>query len=132
MSDSIRIDKWLWAVRLFKTRTLAAEACRGGHVQINGEPAKPAREVRTGDVLTARLGDLVRTVRVRGALEKRVGAALVADYLDDLTPAEEYERVRKRAENSAAFRDSGTGRPTKRDRRRMQAWLDLPPPPEDP
>ena len=132
MSDSIRIDKWLWAVRLFKTRTLAAEACRGGHVRINGEPAKPAREVHPGDTLTTRQGDLLRTVRVRAALEKRVAAALVPEYLEDLTPAEEYERVRKRAEQSAASRDPGAGRPTKRDRRRLQAWLDLPPPPDDP
>ncbi|MCC6233046.1 MAG: RNA-binding S4 domain-containing protein, partial [Verrucomicrobiales bacterium] len=127
----IRIDKWLWAVRLFKTRTLAADACRGGHVRVNGEIAKPAREIRPGDVLSARTGDLTRTCKVLAVLEKRIGAALVPQYAEDQTPAAEYQRVRERAQNAAASRAPGAGRPTKRDRRQMQAWLDLPPPPPD-
>jgi len=91
----VRLDKWLWAVRLYKTRSLAAQACHLGRVQIAGQRLKPARLVRVGDLLTAVIGDVTRTVRVVGLLDQRVGAKLVPNYLEDLTPASEYEKRRE-------------------------------------
>lgn len=129
-NDSVRLDKWLWAVRVFKTRTLAAEACRGGHVRVNEDPAKPAREIRVGDVVVVRREDLTRTLRVKGLIEKRVGGALVPENLEDLTPPEEYERARQRAANSALSRAPGSGRPTKKERRLLDQLLGSGPEPE--
>jgi ribosome-associated heat shock protein Hsp15 len=120
--NGIRIDKWLWAVRLYKTRTQAAEACRAGHVRLDGNPAKPSREVHVGDTLVARTGDRTLTVRVRALLENRVAAAKVPECLDDLTPPEERLRPREREHLTPAWRAPGTGRPTKRQRRQLDAW----------
>lgn len=128
---STRIDKWLWAVRLYKTRSLAANACRCGHVRIDGHPVKASREVRPGDVIVARTGALTRTVRVRAILEDRVGAAKVPDFLDDLTPPEELQRLKDAAMNPA-WRPPGAGRPTKRERRLLEAFLEPPSPPDLP
>ncbi len=119
--QAVRIDKWLWAVRVFKTRSVAADACRRGHVRLDDEPVKPSREVRAGDTLKVRAGDITRTVRVRGLIENRVGASLVPQYMEDLTPPE--ERARPRDPVLTAWRPPGSGRPTKRERRRLQAWL---------
>lgn len=118
----VRIDKWLWAVRLYRTRTEAAEACRGGKVKIGGDAIKPAREVRVGEVLTVQTGEITRTVKVIGLLGKRVGAPLVASYLQDLTPPEELAKPMERRLAPVAARPRGLGRPTKRDRRQMDAW----------
>lgn len=116
---AVRLDKWLWAVRLFKSRSLAAEACANGKVQINGQDAKPARTVHVGELITARTGDMTRTVKVKGLLENRVGAKLVANYLEDLTPPEELNKPRDPNFTTPMFRPKGAGRPTKRDRRRL-------------
>lgn len=119
-NQEARIDLWLWAVRLFKTRSLAATACRGGKVRINGHHAKPARLVRAGDRLEVRKADLIRTVVVRKVLTKRVGAKVVEEYLDDLTPPEVYQAAADRRVAMAGarpVRGEGAGRPTKRDRR---------------
>lgn len=113
----VRIDKWLWAVRLFKTRSLAAQACSAGHVQVNGQRVKPARAVHPGEQIEALVGEVQRTVRVRELLDHRVGAKLVPQYLEDLTPAAERERVRTPHLEPLFHRPKGTGRPTKRDRR---------------
>ncbi len=123
-TPAVRIDKWLWAVRLFRTRSAAAEACNGGKVTVNGLNAKPARSIRPGDIICAHTGVLTRTVRVTLAIERRIGAALVAQHLEDLTPAAEYEAARQR--NSApigGYRPPGAGRPTKRDRRILQSFF---------
>jgi len=117
-----RVDLWLWAVRLYKTRSQAATACRGGKVRVNGKPAKPAKLVRAGDRLEISKTGLTKTVKVRDVLSKRIGAKLVEDYLEDLTPPEIYEEAaQRRLEKIASVpkRDGGAGRPTKRDRR---AW----------
>lgn len=95
MPDSVRIDKWLWAVRAFKTRGLATDACRAGHVKIDGQSVKPAREVRVGDVITAYNGHITRTLKVRSHLEKRIGAKSVSEFLEDQTPPEEYLKQRE-------------------------------------
>jgi ribosome-associated heat shock protein Hsp15 len=113
----MRLDQWLWAVRVFKTRTLAAEAIKGGHVRINGLPCKPAREVRLGDTVVARVGIMTRTVRVLADPPSRVGARLVPQFADDLTPPEEYVRRPEPNLLPPMFRPQGTGRPTKRERR---------------
>lgn len=113
----MRLDQWLWAVRVFRTRTLAADAIKAGHVEVNGQPCKPAREIHPGETVVARVGILTRTVRCIAAPPSRVGAKLVAQFAEDLTPPEEYA---KRAEPNflpPMFRPKGTGRPTKRDRR---------------
>lgn len=122
-TSEVRLDKWLWAVRLFKSRSLATEACHGGHVKVNGLPAKPARAVRVGDLIVAATGELTRSVKVTALLEARVGAKLVAQYLDDLTPPEEYEKRRERELAPAGLRPKGAGRPTKRDRRILDNFL---------
>ena len=121
--EGMRLDKWLWCVRVYKTRREAIEACRSGRVSINGAVAKPARSVRVGDRLEARTAQFDRTLAVTGLTEKRVGAGLVADFLDDLTPKEEYERGRKTAVERVLGRTRGSGRPTKRDRREMDRLL---------
>jgi ribosome-associated heat shock protein Hsp15 len=131
-AGSVRIDKWLWAVRLYKTRTLAAEACRAGHVRLEDHPIKASREIRPGDLLHVRTGGLTRQVKVRAVLENRIGAALVPEYLEDLTPPEEIARAREAARGTGPRREPGTGRPTKRDRRLLEAFLTLPTPPPEP
>jgi ribosome-associated heat shock protein Hsp15 len=116
---SARVDAWVWAVRLYKTRSAATAACRAGHVRVNGERAKAAQPVRAGDEIRMREDGLERTVIVRRLLVKRVGAVVAADCLDDLTPPppprEEVVVV--------AQRDRGAGRPTKRDRRELDKLL---------
>ena len=113
----MRIDKWLWTVRVFKTRTNAAEAIKAGHVSVNGQPCKPSREVRASDMITARVGIMTRTVRVIAVPKSRVGAKLVAQFAEDLTPPEEYARRPEPSLLPPMFRPKGAGRPTKRDRR---------------
>lgn len=115
--EEVRIDKWLWAVRLYKTRTLAAEACKNGRVKIGGQPVKPSRIPKPGDEIEIHLNPLVKTVRVKALLHNRVGAKLVSGYFDDLTPTEEYERVELIRELNIEYRPRGAGRPTKADRR---------------
>ncbi|BBZ60567.1 RNA-binding S4 domain-containing protein [Mycolicibacterium monacense] len=116
--DSTRIDRWLWAVRLTKTRPDAAAACRGGHVRVNDRPAKPSTTVAPGDQVRALVGDRMRIVEVVRVIQKRVGAAdAVTCYLDRTPPAP------KTTEIPLAVRDRGAGRPTKRDRRRLDRWL---------
>ena len=94
MPETVRIDKWLWAVRLFKTRSQATEACRSNKVLVGEQPVKPSREVHIGEVIRFQSGQVNRTVQVKALLESRVGARLVETYLLDLTPEEEYQRVK--------------------------------------
>jgi ribosome-associated heat shock protein Hsp15 len=110
---STRVDRWLWAVRVFKTRTESTDACRGGHVRVNGTPAKAASVVRAGDRVAVRAHGRDRDLEVVRVLDKRVGAALAAEAMVDHTP-----EAPESAPGGPIFtRDRGTGRPTKRDRR---------------
>ena len=93
MKSFIRIDKFLWAVRLFKTRTLAAETCRSGKVTINDNPVKASREIKTGEIVKIRHGQFTKTIRIIGILENRVSAKLVVNFIEDLTPPEEYKKL---------------------------------------
>lgn len=115
--ESTRIDRWLWAVRLTKTRPDAAAACRGGHVRVNDRVAKPSTTVAPGDEVRARLGDRTRIVEVVRVIQKRVGAAdAVTCYLD------RSPRPTAGVTVPVAVRDRGAGRPTKRDRRLLDKW----------
>ena len=114
----MRLDLWLWAVRLYKTRSMATEAIKGGHVKVNGAAVKPAHAVKPGEMVTARIGVMTRTLRVIEMPRSRVGAKLVAQYAEDLTPPEEFERQREAAHfHLGGMRPRGAGRPTKRERR---------------
>jgi ribosome-associated heat shock protein Hsp15 len=128
-APSVRIDKWLWAARVFKTRSLATEACRGGHVTIADQKVKPSREVRVDDLIVARTGEIVRTVRVRALLQNRVGAQVVSQYAEDLTPPSEYLKGRQsKFVEPLVYRPKGAGRPTKKDRRALEKFFITPPP----
>lgn len=119
----VRLDKWLWAVRLYKSRSVASEACQEGHVTIAGLPAKASRNVQVGDTIRAKTGDLTRTVRVTALLEKRVGAKLVSQYLEDLTPPEERQKPAEKNFLPVPFRPKGSGRPTKKERRTLDKFF---------
>ena len=124
--DSVRIDKYLWAIRAFKTRTEATEACKGGRVKVGGQNAKPSRDVSPGEVITLRKGPVTYTYKVLRPLENRVGAKLVPDFVEDLTPEEEKARLHALVETFFVTRERGTGRPTKKERREMdQLWDSL-------
>lgn len=120
--DTPRIDKYLWAVRLYKTRSLATEACRCGHVRMGGQPLKASHEIKEGETYEISIEQLHKVVQVKKILDHRVGAALVPDYLTDLTPQEEYERIQMVRQYSFEKRDRGIGRPTKRDRREIEGF----------
>ena len=122
MADA-RIDKFLWAIRAFKTRTDATDACKGGKVKIAGVNAKPSKEVKPGDILTVKKGTVTYTYKVLQPLERRVGAKLVPEYALNLTPAAELEKLRAPVETFFITRDPRAGRPTKKDRREIEdAW----------
>jgi ribosome-associated heat shock protein Hsp15 len=123
MADT-RVDKYLWAIRAFKTRTEATDACKGGKVKIGGVNAKPSKEVRPGDVLQVRKGSVTFTYRVLRPLERRVGAKLVPEYAENLTPESELEKLRAPVETFFLTRDRGAGRPTKKDRREIEEIWD--------
>ena len=118
--NSVRIDKWLWAVRVFKTRSLASDSCRHGHIQISGQPVKPSRQVRIQDVIVVQKDQMTRTFKVLQLLERRVGAAAARQYAEDQTPASEWEKPREPYFHPFA-RPKGSGRPTKKERRQLDA-----------
>lgn len=121
-----RVDKWLWAVRIFKTRSDAAEACRTGKVTINGSEAKPSKEVKEGDVLTVKKVPVMRfTYKVVGIVERRLPAKDVPTYCLDMTPQEELDKLNPPKETIFVTRDRGTGRPTKKERRDLDALMDM-------
>jgi len=114
--EKVRLDKWLWAVRIYKTRNLAAEACKKGRIIINGMEAKPSRDIRTGDVIFIRKLPVVYTLRVKMLTDNRLPASKVADFAEDLTSPEELEKL-KLKDTVFMKRDRGEGRPTKKERR---------------
>lgn len=126
MADEVRIDKFLWAIRAFKTRTEAADACKGGKVKVAGVNAKPSRDVKEGEVITVRKGAVTYTYQVLRPTESRVGAKLVPEFALDLTPDSEKEKLRAPVETFFVTRERGAGRPTKKDRREMEKlWEDF-------
>ena len=117
----MRLDQWLWAVRLYKTRGLSLAAIKGGHVKVNGAATKPAHEVKPGEIIAARIGVMTRTLRAVAAPPSRVGAKLVPQFAEDLTPPEEFEKQRNAAIPLPGMRPRGAGRPTKRERRELDS-----------
>lgn len=119
--EEVRIDKYLWAVRVFKTRTEAADACKGNRVKVNGSDVKPSRAVHAGDIIEIRKSALHFTYRVKKLTGNRVGAQLVPEYAENLTPQEELDKMKAPVETFFVKRDRGAGRPTKKDRRTIDA-----------
>lgn len=117
-----RIDKWLWAARIFKTRSMAAAACKKGQVSIKGSQIKPSRMIKEGDVIEVRKSPVTFSFRVKQAIEKRVGAKLVLDVLENVTPPEQYEILEMSKISGFVDRARGTGRPTKKDRRSLEEF----------
>jgi len=120
MSKGVRIDKWLWAVRLFKSRNQASDACRAGKIRIEGQIIKPSKEIKPGEVITISQRSIIRTIKVLQLLEHRVGAPLVPEYMNDLTPESEFAKLKTMKEINFEYRDPGAGRPTKRQRREIE------------
>jgi ribosome-associated heat shock protein Hsp15 len=121
--ESVRIDKWLWAVRLFKTRSMAADACKKGKVLMGGTNMKASREVKVGDVVQIKRPPVVFSFKVLALSENRMGAKLVPDFMENVTPADQYEILELARFSITGLRDRGTGRPTKRDRRQLMDYI---------
>lgn len=116
-NQEARIDKWLWAARIYKTRTLAADACKNGRITINGAQTKPSRTVKVGDKVGVKKPPITYTFLVKQPIEKRVGAKLLPDILENVTTPEQYELLEMSRISGFVDRARGTGRPTKKDRR---------------
>lgn len=119
-----RLDKWLWAARIYKTRSLAADACKNGRITINGSQAKPARTVKAGDEVGVKKSPITYTFRVKQAIEKRVGAKLLPDVFENITAPEQYELLEMSRISGFVGRARGTGRPTKKDRRALDEFTE--------
>lgn len=119
----VRVDKFLWAMRIYKTRTIAADACKNGRIKLNGIEVKPSRSFHAGDVFTVRKGAITYTYRILQLCEHRLGAKLVPDYLRDETPQEQLELLELARIAGNGNRDRGTGRPTKKDRREIESFI---------
>ena len=120
-----RIDKWLWAARIFKTRTIAAEACKNGRVAVNDVSVKPSRMVKEGDVVSVRKSPVTYSFRILKAIEQRVGAKLLPEIIEDVTPQDQYDLLEMTRISGFVNRARGTGRPTKKDRRQIDAFTNM-------
>ena len=122
--SSVRLDKWLWAVRIYKTRSDAAEACRTNRVLVNGAYVKPSREVKTGEVVSVKKMPVTYTFRVLELVSSRQPAKNVPQYAENITPQEELDKLNIPRETIFIVRDRGAGRPTKKERREIDALMD--------
>ena len=120
MNNEARIDKWLWAARIFKTRTIAAAACKKGQVSMNGTTLKASRTIKAGDVVDVRKPPVTYSFRVLQPIERRVGAKLIPEILENVTTADQYELLEMNKISGFIGRAKGTGRPTKKDRRNLE------------
>jgi ribosome-associated heat shock protein Hsp15 len=121
-NEDLRIDKWLWAVRLYKTRSMATEACKKGRISINGSEVKASRSVKIGDIVEVKIPPVLYRYQILVMLHTRVGAKLVPNYLKDLTPEQEVIKIDMMRLNIGGYRERGTGRPTKKERRLLDEW----------
>ena len=119
-----RIDKWLWAARIYKTRSLASDACKNGRITINGAQAKASRTVKSGDKVGVKKSPVTYTFLVKQAIEKRVGAKLLPDVLENVTAPDQYELLEMSRISGFVNRARGTGRPTKKDRRALDEFAE--------
>ena len=124
MAEQARIDKWLWAVRIYKTRSIAAEACKKGHVSIGDRTAKPAHNIRVGDIVNVKKAPITYSFRVLKCAENRVGAKLVPELMENITPQEQYEILEMSRISGFVDRTRGTGRPTKKERRDLDQFVE--------
>lgn len=121
----MRIDKWLWCIRAFRTRSKAANACKAAHVRLNGQVTKPASPVRAGDTVEVSYPRINRTLKVVALLPRRVGFKVAVEHYEDLTPDSEYDKLKSNTlAQSIVQRERGTGRPTKKQRRELDKWLE--------
>jgi ribosome-associated heat shock protein Hsp15 len=125
MAEGIRIDKWLWAVRLYKTRSLASEECKKGKVMINGMNVKPSREIKEGETIQLRRPPITRSYKVIALAENRMAAKMVPEFMVETTPASELEILEEMKNRSIDNRERGTGRPTKKERRDLDDFFDV-------
>lgn len=124
-AGSIRMDKFLWSVRIFKTRTLATEACDKGRVLINDQTVKPSRNVKTGEIILVKKPPVVHSYRVLKLLHNRLSADKVKEYIEELTPQEEIDKHILARKSAFVVRDPGAGRPTKKERRQLDKLTDF-------
>lgn len=122
--EEVRLDKYLWSIRAYKTRSEATAACNGGKVRLNGADVKPSKAVKVGDVIVVRKGPVTYTYKVLVLVDKRQGPKLVPQYAENLTPQEELDKLHAPVETFFLKRDRGAGRPTKKDRRQMDELWD--------
>ena len=122
MASEVRVDKWLWAVRVYKTRSVAADECKKGHVCLNGVSLKPSRTIRPGDVLQVRKAPITLSLKVLQPIENRVSAKLVPEMMENVTPPEQYELLEMARAGGFVDRAKGTGRPTKKERRDLDEF----------
>ena len=126
MNSEARIDKWLWAARIYKTRTLASDAGKNGRITSNGALAKPSRTVKVGDQVGVKKSPITYSFRVLQTIEKRVGAKLLPEVFENVTPPEQYELLEMNRISGFVDRARGTGRPTKKDRRALDDFAETP------
>lgn len=124
IQESARLDKWLWASRIFKTRSIAADACKNGRVSLGGTNLKPSRTVKIGDVINVKKPPITYSFKIVNAIESRVGAKLIDQVYENVTDAKQYELLEMSRISGFIDRARGTGRPTKKDRRAMDAFVD--------
>ena len=122
--ESARLDKWLWAARIFKTRSMAADACKNGRVTVGGANAKPSRTVKAGETISVKKPPITYSFKILNAIETRVGAKLIPQVYEDATDPKQYELLEMSRISGFIDRARGTGRPTKKDRRAMDAFVD--------
>lgn len=122
--EKVRIDKWMWAVRLFKTRSQAAEACAKGKIFIDGVSVKASRLIKANEILSIRRGSFTLIFKVIQPIENRVAAAIKDQFCKDLTPADEYEKIKMHSIATRTYRQHNEGRPTKKERRALDDFLD--------
>ena len=123
MSEEARVDKWLWAARIFKTRTIAADACKNGRVAVNGVNVKPSRMVKAEDVISVRKPPVTFSFCLLKPIEQRVGAKMLPDIYENVTAQDQYDLLEMTRISGFVDRARGTGRPTKKDRRQIDAFL---------
>ena len=121
--NEVRIDKWMWATRIFKTRSIAADACKKGRVMIGGVNVKPSRMIKVGDIIQVRKPPVTYSFKVLQAIEKRVGAKLVPEVMENVTTPDQYELLEMNRISGFIDRARGTGRPTKKDRRDLDDFF---------
>ncbi|MDD4143358.1 MAG: S4 domain-containing protein [Prolixibacteraceae bacterium] len=123
MDQKVRIDKWLWAVRIYKTRSKASEACSKGHVLIGNIPVKPSKEIRKGDIVRVKHAAIYKSYKVIEPVYKRLSASLITEFVEDITPPDELEKLELQKKMKWFSRKPGLGRPTKKERRDMDDFL---------